>query len=196
MGKSTKFAFIGILIFLSGCAGTNFVKIDSNRLVLGKTTYQEIKSKMGTPFLEGGFSKNDQQIQQFSYAYGEASGGTFAGGITPARSQGFLFHKGVLIGHEYNSSWPEDSTNFDESKVSIIQEGQTSVSEVKAMLGKPSAEYIYPYVSSKDKRAIGYLYAQTKGSAFSPQTYHEHLIISYGQNLIVTDVEFNYQGTM
>lgn len=195
MGKCTKFAIVTLLILMAGCAGTNFVRMDNSSLMLGKTTYQEIRSKMGAPFLDGTITKNNKQIQQISYAYGEASGGTFAGGITPARSQGFLFHKGIRGGHEYTSSWPKDSTNFDESKASEIQEGKTTLSEVKAMLGKPSAEYIYPHVSNKDERAIGYLYAETKGSAFSgAQMYHEHLIVSYGQNLVVTNVEFTTQG--
>ena len=102
----------------------------------------------------------------------------------------------MLVGHEYTSSWPEDSTDFDESKVSKIQEGKTTLLEVRAMLGKSSAEYIYPYVPNKDERAIGYLYAQTKGSAFTgAQMYNEHLIVTYGQDLVVTNVEFISQGT-
>jgi len=190
----TFFGIASVVLLLTGCAGTNFVRPDSTSLVLGVTTQQDVYKKMGKPYRTGETSKNEKTFQTASYAY--ASGGaSLFGGVTPARSQGFYFYKGILVGTEFTSSFMEDATYFDASKLAQIEKGKTTREEVIQLLGSGGGNYIYPLINSPEERADVYLYAQTKGTAFNLKFYNQTLIVTYDQQGIVSNVEYTTQGT-
>ncbi|MBS1155129.1 MAG: hypothetical protein H6R07_1053 [Proteobacteria bacterium] len=180
--------------FLSGCAGTNFVRTSDDQLIIGKTTEAELKAKLGAPYREGTVTKNDQQIKTMSYAYASTSGEAAAPGVTAARSQGYYIFKDVLAGHEFTSSWKQDSTDFDESKISQIVKGKSTRKDVTALYGLPNGKYAYPVIPAQGDEAYVYLYSQTSGSAFSLKFFNKLLVITFGADGIAKNVEFSSSG--
>ena len=186
-------AVVALACLMTACAGTNFVRPADNAFLLGSTTKEQVIAQMGKPYSEGKVTKNGQVIDTSVYAY--ASGGaSLAGGVTPARSAGFYYLNGTLIGQEFVSSFKEDSTDFDESKISSLQKGKSTKSDVIALFGKPSGNYIFPLVANKDDAGLVYQYSQVKGSAFNLKFYQKLLIISLNKTGIVTDVNFTSSG--
>ena len=152
-----KFAAIACSLFLAGCAGTKFVRAPDDSLALGQTTLEQIKARLGSPYKEGAITKNGQQLKTASYAYSAAGGEANAKGVTPARSQGFIFFNDKLVGYEFASSWKEDSTDFDGAKVSQIKNGESTRSDVVRLLGNPGGRYIYPLIPNANEEAINYM---------------------------------------
>jgi hypothetical protein len=184
-----------ITVFLTACAGTDFKKIEINQLAYGSDTPETIKQKLGEPYGEGIVTKNEKQFKTMSYAYASTGGSAAHKGVTAARSQGFYFFQNKLVGHEFTSSWAIDSTDFDESKVSEIKEGSTTIQEVIELSGGPSGEYVYPLAESANEKAKIYLYSQTTGSAFSLKFYRKLLVVTHDANEIVTEVNYTSSGT-
>lgn len=189
-----KLSVFSILILLIGCAGTNFVRITEDVLVLGQTTQDQIKNRLGTPYREGVMTKNEQQLKTASYAFSSAGGEADAEGVTPARSQGFYFLDDILVGYEFTSSYKEDSTNFDGEKVTQIKKGITTRSDVFRLFGNPGGKYIYPVIKNSNEKAVNYLHHQTKGSAFNLKFYQKLLVVTFDKQGVVTDVEYTETG--
>ena len=187
--SSVKPAAIFLFIILTGCAGTNFVRLADDAIVLGETTAEQITARLGPPYREGLITKNNQQIEIASYA--SAGGKADAEGVTAARSQGFYFFNKKVVGYEFTSSLKEDSTNFASGNVSQIKKGESTRDDVVTLLGPPGGKYIYPVIPSSDEDAINYLYTQTKGSASNLKFYQKRLVVTFNKQGIVTNVEFN-----
>lgn len=100
----------------------------------------------------------------------------------------------VLVGQEFLSSFPQDATEFDESKIPAIVKGKTTRAEVVAALGKPNGEAIYPVIKKQDEKAVVYSYSHVKGTVFNMKFYSKSLVVSFGQNDVVSDVEFASTG--
>jgi hypothetical protein len=177
---------------LAGCAGNNFVRPDPSSFVLGKTTQQEISQRMGKPYRSGTVDKNGKSLQSFSYAYANVGGDSLYKGVTAARSQGFYFADGTLVGTEYSSSFKADGSDFDESRVAMLEKGKSTKNDVISLFGPPGGEYIAPLATSD--RALVYMYSQTKGSAFNLRFYLKSLVVSYNEAGTVTDIQYNAQG--
>lgn len=194
MIKRTSIA-VFIAIFLTACAtGTDFKKIEMNQLTYGSDTPETIKQKLGKPSGEGTITKHEKQFKTIDYVYASAGGTAAYKGVTPARGQTFYFYQSKLVGHNFISSWAIDSTDFDESKVSEIKEGHTTIQEVIELLGAPGGEHIYPLVENADEIAKVYVYTQASGSAFSPKFYQKILIVTHNENGIVTGVTYTSSG--
>jgi len=181
-------------LFISGCAGTNFVKPDPDSFTLGKTTKQEVIKRMGKPYRIGSQLKNGAMLETAAYAYAQSSGSALYSGVTPARSQGFYYIDGTLVGTEFTSSFKDDASDFDETKVGMIEKEKTTKAEVIRLLGTPGGESIFPLAANPNDRALVYLYSQTKGSVFNLRFYVKTLIVSYNEQGIVTNVEYTAQG--
>lgn len=184
---------VSLGILLTGCAGTNFVRITDVALVLGETTYGQITARLGSPYREGVVTKNNLQIKTASYAY--SAGGEAAGeGVIAARSQGFYFYNNKLVGYEFTSSWKEDSTDFDSRKVSQIRRGSSTRNDVIRLLGDPGGKLIYPIIPNSNENAVSYLYNQTKGSVFNLKFYQKQLVVTFNRQGVVTNVEYTESG--
>lgn len=189
-----KFVVISFALFLAGCAGTNFVRVTDEALVLGQTTQAQISARLGSPYLEGVVTKNEQQLKTASYAYASTGGEAAAEGVTAARSQGFYFFNDKLVGYEFSSSWKEDSTDFDSGKVSQIKKGESTRHDVVRLLGNPGGKYIYPVIPNANEEALNYLYSQTKGSAFNLKFHQKLLVVTFNKQGVVTNVEYTESG--
>lgn len=187
--------FVLVLVFvLSGCAGKDFVRPDSQQLILGKSSQTDILKLMGEPYKTGEVLKNNERIKNLHYAYASTGGESKYPGVIPARGLTFSTFNDQMVGQEFVSSFAADITDFDDSKITQIIKGKTTRSEVIALLGKPSGEAIYPMIKDKNGTAIVYGYNHVKGSAFNLQFYAKLLIVSFDTKQIVTDVEYVSSG--
>src|SRR5258705_3115884 len=148
-----------LLLFTAGCTGRDFARPQTDSLILSKTTDAELRQRFGKPYREGTVIKNGETLKTLSYAYAEGAP-SLAGGVVPARGQGFYFLNGVLVGHDFTSSFGEDRTNFDIAKVQQIKEGQATEASVVNLLGKPQGVYLFPLIKDRTDRGIVYLYQQ------------------------------------
>jgi outer membrane protein assembly factor BamE (lipoprotein component of BamABCDE complex) len=183
-------------ILLTGCAGTNFVRVPDSTLVLGQTSSDQIKASLGSPRQEGVITKNGQPITTFSYVYAQSMGGDAAADdVIPVRCQSFFFFNDKLVGYNFASSWKDDCTDFDSSKVSEVKKGVSTRSDVIGLLGAPSGKSIYPLVTKDGEDAVSYLYTQTtKTSLVIIKSYMKTLVVTFNQQGIVTDVEYTESG--
>ncbi|WOX05743.1 outer membrane protein assembly factor BamE domain-containing protein [Microbulbifer pacificus] len=195
MKKTINIVAVLCVSILTGCAGTNFKRLTNDQLSYGIDTSEIIRQKLGKPYSEGVITKNDKQFKTMSYAYASAGGDAAQEGVTAARSQGLYFYENKLVGDEFTSSWAVDSTDFDESKISQIKKGSTTISEVESLLGAPSGQYLYPLVTNENEKAKIYMYSQTKGSAFNLKFYQKLLVLSYDASGVVTNIEYTEQGS-
>ncbi len=184
-----------VAIVLSGCAvGTNFARPQSDALTLGQTTYEQVLQQFGTSYKEGSTLINEVTLKTLTYSYASAGGASLVGGVTPGRSIGFFFRDNVLVGYQFVSSFREDHTDFDESRVKDIRKGETTEAQVLAMLGPPAGFVRYPIVKEETHRGLVYIYSQVKGSAFNLKFHAKRLVVALDPTGTVADVQFESTG--
>src|SRR5262249_6758241 len=66
---------------------------------------------------------NTVTLKTLTYSYASAGGTPLVDGVTPARTIGFLFRGSLLVGYQFVSSFRDDHTDFDESRVKDIRKG-------------------------------------------------------------------------
>jgi hypothetical protein len=191
-GSLRAISVVFIVIVAAGCAGRQFVRAEPDTLVLGRTTEVEIRQRFGNPYREGTKLTNGEQLRTTAYAYA-VSGGSLVGDIVPTRVQAYYFWNGVLVGHEFTSSFDEDKTELDINKAHAIKVRETDEAAVVALLGKPQGVYVYPLIKDKNARGLIYLYGQTRGSAFNLKFYQQLVVVTL-QAGVVTDVSVTASG--
>ena len=182
-----------LAVVLGGCAGRDFTRPASDSLVLGTTREREIRQRFGDPYREGTILRNGETMKTLTYAYA-AGVGSVAGGLTPARGVDFAFWNDVLVGHDFTSSFDEDKTDFDVTKVPQIRTGETTEAAVTALLGPAPGGYIYPMIADRTARALVYVYTQTRGTAFGLKHYQQKLVVTIASNGVVSDVQLTTAG--
>lgn len=188
------FSAVAAIIVLSGCAGTDFKRPEPDALRLGKSTQTDVLRVMGSPIQTGEVLKNNQKIKTARYAYAEGAGAGRYPGVVPARAMVFSTFNDLLVGHEFVSSFPQDATEFDESKIASIIKGKTNRTEVISTLGKPNGEAIYPLIKNQNENGIVYSYSHAKGNVFNMKFYSKVLVVSFGENDVVSDIEYVSNG--
>jgi hypothetical protein len=96
----------------------------------------------------------------------------------------------VLVGHNFESSWASDNTDFDESAVGRIQKGQSTRAEVTHLLGKPAGLYRYPLIDQSAHEALVYLYIEVSFLKTGVSHNRKEVIITLDQKGLVKDIEF------
>lgn len=194
MKNALLLCLISSVMLLTGCAGTAFVRVTDDQVALGKTTEAEVRQKLGAPYREGQVTLNGVQLKSLAYAYAAGLGEGAYPGVTPSRSQGFSFLDDKLVGYEFVSSWKEDSTDFDESKIASIKKGESTRADVIALLGAPTGKAIYPVVKEQGDEGMVYLYVHVKGSAFNMKVYNKSLLVTLDSKGVVKDTTYNSAG--
>jgi hypothetical protein len=195
-------AFILAVVLASSAAGctfgTRFEAPSYESIILKETTRQEILNRFGTPLKEGKLLKQEQMLNTVSYAM--ATGGGVAlghGGLSviPSRAMAYFFLDDRVIAFRFLSSYEEDHTDFDDTKVPTIKKGETTKDQVIALLGPPRGKCVYPFIPGKDDEGIIYAYRATWHKAFGgTDTYAKDLTVSIGPDGKVTNVEFSTMG--
>ncbi len=191
---SKLFVAVTLTIMLAGCAGTNFKRPDSGVLEVGKSSLAQVTQVMGNPTQSGELLRNGEKLKVSRYAYAEGAGVGKYPGVIPARAMVFMTHKDTLVAEEFVSSFPNDATDFDESKISSIVKGKTTRAEVIALLGKANGRGVYPYIKNQGESALLYSYSHVKGSVFNMKFHNKLLAISFSQADLVSDIEYTSNG--
>ena len=192
--RTVPFLLIGMMLLVAGCAGRDFVRPRPDALRLGKTSYEDVLRQLGTPYRKGSSLRAGETVTSITYAYANVWATSGLGNVTPARSMKLSFVQDVLVGYDFTSSYTEDLTDFDETRVAQIRTGETKQTEVEQLLGPAGGVYAYPLIKRGPERALVYLYTQTRTKPFSVDVYLKKLVVSVDGNGIVTDVDFNTSG--
>ena len=191
MKIATTIEVLGVAALLAACSvGTKFTKPADDALVLGKTTRSEVLALMGKPSNSGRKVTNGEDIDIITYAY--ASRGVEEPafeGVIPARGISFHFLGDILVGKDFSSSFKSDSTWFDPAKARAVVNGM-SEADVRALLGRPAGEFLYPVVADRGGRGLTYQFSLTRGF----KTRLEALNIELDANGIVTKSEYIQVG--
>ena len=129
-----------------------------------------------------------------TYAFATTGGTPVREGVTPARGQGFYFLDDKLAGYDFTSSWKEDQTDFDARKVAEIKKGVSNRADVLRLIGRPGGKYGYPLIASQNGQADVYLYAESKGGPVNVKFYQKHLVVTYDERGVVSNVEYQELG--
>ena len=185
---------LAMVALVTGCAaGTKFERQPDQRLVLGKTTYEEIVQVMGKPLNEGAVAKNAKSMKRIAYGYA-GSGAPAYDGVVASNAQSFHFYDNKLVGYDYTSSYKTDSTDIDISKLNQILKGTSTRADVRALLGPAGGQYLFPLISSPEQQADSYLYSQTTRGFGIVKFYRKSLTVTYDPSGIVSNVEFEETG--
>jgi hypothetical protein len=183
------------LAALAGCAGRDFVRPELADLKLGQTTYPQVIAKLGEPRRTGELLKDGETIKTIAYAYASTGGEPLQAGVIPVRVMVYYFHRDVVVGREFLSSFKSDNSDFDETKISGIEKTKTTRAEVIQILGPPTALFLRPMVKETYGEAIGYTYQTTSGGVFSGfKVYRKALRITFDGSDKVLDVDYAASG--
>lgn len=164
------------VLTLVGCHGSNFVRPADDEFKLGKATHSQVAEKMGAPQTtsESLFPGTGKRLTEEQYIYATYGAGR-------VRRQLYFFYHDVLVGRQFTSNFPEDSSDWNEFKVDDLVKGKTTRSEVIEMLGHPSGAYIWPAVPKTSGEAIGYhyFYATREYSVFAKR------LVRHSKDLII-----------
>jgi outer membrane protein assembly factor BamE (lipoprotein component of BamABCDE complex) len=188
-------AALGVAVALTGCAGTNFKRPEPQALQVGKSTSADVTRVMGPPSQTGESLRNGTKLKVARYAYAEGASAGMYPGVVPARAMALLTSDNLLVAQEFVSSFKDDATDFDDSKVTAILKGKSTRAEVLALMGKPSGDAVYPFIRNQGESALLYSYAQAKGSVFDMKFHSKMLVVSFDAADVVTDIEFTSNGT-
>ena len=101
----------------------------------------------------------------------------------------------MLVGHHFTSSFADDKTDFDATKAQQIRKGETTESQVVALLGTPHGIYTLSAHQRQGRpRPSCYLYQETKGTAFNLKFYNQILVVQFDPTGVVKEVEFTATG--
>jgi hypothetical protein len=182
------------LIVLSGCAAPSFVKPAPDKLSLGKSTREDIIQSVGNPPpAQSDATVNSEKVQLLNYAHGENP--KFWGFIIEHRNLTYTVFDNIMVGEEYNSTYDNESTEFDTDKIPSIEKGKSTRADVIALLGKPSGEVLYPLVADKKGRGLVYAYSWARFAGILTSTNSKLLIVSLNDNNVVSNVSFKKDGT-
>jgi hypothetical protein len=175
---------IAAALFATACSSTgrNFHRPSNQLLVLGQTTAADAVAALGEPSerrIDPGNAeivtyfdevkprpaslrraKVAGDIENLRYSYTYATMTAVADhAVARLRLLELAFWKDRLIYYHFSSSFPEDSTDFDDSHVSSLVRGRTTRTDVLNRFGPPGGEAVYPQVAQPGMRLYIYQYA-------------------------------------
>lgn len=173
--------------------GKAFARPDSSTLELGKLSEAEVRARFGEPQSLAWPLINGRTVKTLSYSYAESPSDVKT---VPVRVMVFMFADGILVGHQYLSSFSDDPTDFDETRVGQITRGQTTAAHVVDLIGRPAGEFIHPLAKATDGRAYVYNYSLTQTDAASGRltTRVKTLIVNFDTAGVVSDVDLSMTG--
>jgi hypothetical protein len=177
--------------------GVQFSRQITDGLIHNSTTKQDILSRMGNPVQKKREANEGFTFELIKYVY---ITGPIWEGLQRSKWQVFIFYNDVLVGHEYSSSFEEDSTYFNSKCLDNIIRQKTTNKDVNRMLGHASGKYVYPvnYGSrrlTKNESADLYFYDQFKKINGIISTIHKKaLVVIYDADGVVADVIYRETG--
>jgi hypothetical protein len=183
MKIANRVAVAAVILLLAGCgAGKNFTMPAKGTLQLGATTPEQAIAMLGEPVSKSSSTvasvetatlppapslftpvKVPGHYDSLVYLYVDTVGqqlvGAFAG-VRPSRTLHLVFLDGKLISYTASSSFDNDSTNFDETKVAQLERGKTTQNDMTNLFGVPSGEAMFPMISAQHGHVAVYNFIQ------------------------------------
>jgi hypothetical protein len=172
-----------VSLVFAGCTtttGRQFDRPTVATLKIGETTRSQAIGLYGEPRSQSSFSlpittssptafdaaeeTGIVSVAAYSYVISRAPilGGnpdTVDPNVTPVRTMTLFYWNDRIAGFRSSSTFREDKTEFDESKISAIEKGKTTVSQLKTLLGEPAGQMAYPLVRNKGNEKLLYNYS-------------------------------------
>jgi len=181
-------------ILLSACsAGTNFERPSADAIVLGKTTPDQITKTMGKPWKKLATESNGKKLEVIIYSYAEEYSPVGGPNAALGRTIQLTFADGRLAGHEFFSSFKNDHTDFDVSRIKEIRKSAHSTEDVLHILGAPTGQQVYPLIDDAEQLRWSYRYQQIPPRGIKVQ-YVKILHIYFDKNRKVKNLNFEEKG--
>ncbi len=201
--KIIRAVFLTALVTMAGCAhtvGHDFARPEQTGVVLGQMTEADILSRYGAPSSRTSSTRSTASIpvkQPSSFETAQVPGVfTFlrynyvlnqppiAGGDMNQKGAIFTFWNGVLVAHDFTSSFAADSSNFDEAAAQVLlAPRQMTRDEVIVRLGNPGGRFIYPMTPTPGMERLRYSYQKFDTN-------------SHQRSIKAMDIVFNASGQM
>jgi len=196
--KNISCVFVFIILAVAGCkSGEQLARPAETSFEPGKTKITEILAQYGKPGYECAGVFNEKPVTQYVYTLAKTPYSVFfypeaIPVSVPMRLMTFNFCNDVLVGYLYTSSFKDDNTNFDETKIGLIKANMTQEKELIMIMGRPSGRSIYP-VAAQDETIITYSYGESRASGENRQNvkrYEKILTVHLDQAGTVTGIDF------
>ena len=175
-----------VLVAGAGLLGADFARPDPASFTLGTTTEVEIRQRFGPPYGQTTAQVGNGQVTTLQYSYAEVRSTAI-----PVRTMTYTFHEGRLVGFDYSSSFVLDETAFDESIAKKIKRGETTRTEVLALAGKPTGQFIYPSLQAPTPGWRAYVYGYSRSerlpSDLTIETTNKVLTIAFDDHDVVVE---------
>lgn len=157
--RMSSLCLVVILASCAGAGGKNFPSPNPGSLVLGETTRSEAIAQFGEPYSEDMSVVNDTSFKNVAYSYAMGEEDPHVAGTDPIRVLHLHFHGGVLVGYNFYSSFKSDHTDFDETQVKRLNEGD-NCDRVVEIFGAAPSKYVYPMTEKEGVKAYSYNYIE------------------------------------
>ena len=186
------------VLLLAGCVhtvGRDFQIPSSSQLVLGQTSVSEAEALLGQPTSQKVNTVSEPpeldlaKISPFS-AVPTASTRTFIDYVflkgAQRREMGLVFVDDRLEIYTFTSDFPNESTNFDEGKISLLTKNVTTKEEAIQLFGTRFGVGAYPMVRDRGTQVLRFYY----NSLTSGQHDAKELDVLVDSRNIVKDYQF------
>ena len=178
--------FVALVVAGLCLLGADFARPDPAAVALGSTTEAEIRQRFGNPYGQTTSRVGDRVVTTLQYTYAEPRTG-----VIPARAMTYSFYEGRLVGFDYSSSFGADETAFDEKVVKRIKRGETTRTEVLAIAGPPTGQFIYPTPQATVPGRRAYVYGYSRSERLAPatlETANKVLTITFDDHDVVAEL--------
>jgi len=178
--------FVALVVAGLCLLGADFARPDPASFALGSTTEAEIRQRFGNPYGQTTSRVGDRVVTTLQYTYAEPRTG-----VIPARAMTYSFYDGRLVGFDYSSSFGADETAFDEEVVKRIKRGETTRTEVLAIAGPPTGQFIYPTPQATVPGRRAYVYGYSRSERLAPatlETANKVLTITFDDHDVVAEL--------
>jgi len=178
--------FVALVLAGLCLLGADFSRPDPASFALGSTTEAEIRQRFGNPYGQTTSRVGDRVVTTLQYTYAEPRTG-----VIPARAMTYSFYEGRLVGFDYSSSFGADETAFDDKVVKRIKRGETTRTEVLAIAGPPTGQFIYPTPQATVPGRRAYVYGYSRSERLAPatlETANKVLTITFDDHDVVAEL--------
>jgi hypothetical protein len=178
--------FVALVVAGLCLLGADFARPDPASFALGSTTEAEIRQRFGNPYGQTTSRVGDRVVTTLQYTYAEPRTG-----VIPARAMTYSFYEGRLVGFDYSSSFGADETAFDDKVVKRIKRGETTRTEVLAIAGPPTGQFIYPTPQATVPGRRAYVYGYSRSERLAPatlETANKVLTITFDDHDVVAEL--------
>jgi hypothetical protein len=197
----------------AGCmpVGRDFARPAPTTFKPGVSSIGDVKKVLGEPRTELSWSRTDGVFRERSastplptpfdgarvngtvkrlyYYYSWRAGQGVRSGVEPARSLYVWFWNDKLVAFTATSSFKDDTTSFDDSKVAAITPWHSLRADVVAAFGPPSGVAVYPAAPAEDHEVL--IYSDFEWDTSKGQYGSKTLFVLVNALGLVEDVRFS-----